>query len=1181
MAMPNFKHNLLSTLASMVLGIASGWSAVAHADLSIADVPLYLAASAEPNVMFTLDDSGSMQWESMPDDLIRCADVSDEESDPEWRCTYYLYPAAASVYGAGDYRSVLIVPDFDPSNGFNAAMRSPNNNNMYYNPAITYKPWVKSDGSGYANANITCAPHNPQNTAAGCRDLTASNTSTVYWLDKSGKGAQTSKTYWPAVYYKYNSGGIWNAGSYTRVEIRPSTASYTGGPKRSDCAAAPTCTYAEEIQNFANWYTYYRSRILSARAGVGRAFAQQKTAMRVGFGTINKGATTVDSVDNTSTVIRGVREFVGSDRDAFFNSLYSRSIPTSGTPLRKALQNVGEYFKRKDDAGPWGKSPGSSDSTPHLECRQSYHILMTDGYWNGSNPSSINNEDKSTGPSITDPAGRTYQYIPANPYQDEWSKTLADVAMKYWYSDLRDDLANKVPSSTADPAVWQHLVNFTVGLGVTGSLDPRSDLPALTSGAKTWPNPGGTSSIPAKIDDLWHAAVNSRGKFFSAKDPDTFANALADTLSAIADRVESSASSVAANSTRLDTDTLVYQARFDSRDWSGELLAFSLNEDGTLVTPEKWDAGKLIPAPSSRNIFTLNDATSNGVAFTWSNLSSTQKLALNTNIDGVVDGSGSARVSWLRGDTSAEVRSGGAFRDRTQTVLGDIINSDPYYAGRQDFGYSILPTPEGDAYVAFRSSASYKGRPDMLYVGANDGMLHGFDATTGAERLAYVPANLYPRLSKLTAPTYEHEYFVDGSPRVGDAFVDLGGGKEWHSILVGSTGAGGRSVFGLDVTDPESFSASNVLWELTDSELGYSIGQPTIARLAADDRWVAIFGNGYNSASHKAQLFIVDLATGSIVKKIDTGVGSSASPNGLSTPVPVDTNGDRITDYIYAGDLHGNLWKFDVSDPNISKWKVAYKSGSTPSPLFQAKDSAGTPQPITVRPTVGRNPSGGVMVYFGTGKYFEVGDGTVPASPQAQSFYGIWDNNAAVSGRSALRSQSILFEGSRTFGSINADVRAVSNNTVDYSSKKGWYLDLVYDGNKTSERVVSSALFRHGRIIFTTLIPSGNPCDSGGSSWLMELDALNGKRLDYTVIDLNEDGEFDSKEYVRVTLSDGTEIDVPVSGNRSKEGIIRTPGVVSAGDREYKYASGSSGGIERTVEKGDPNAGRKSWRQLR
>lgn len=1170
MKLSTTKNRLLSGLASILLGATSGWSVTAHADLSISDVPLYLAANVEPNIMFTLDDSGSMQWEFMPGD--------------NFRYTIYLFPVPSSLYGDTIYANQI--PTFKDDNVHNLYARSPENNKVFYNPDITYEPWAKSDNTLWTDANPTAAYYNPSNTSAGTIDLTSQQTESACWFTHTsslssayGDPCSGSHTYWPITYYLYNSGSKLLPGSYTKVQITSSTPAGATFTSPSGIVR----TRDQEIQNFANWFQYYRSRISMARAAVGRAFAEQGESMRVGFAAINQGSTSVDG-ESTSVVVRGVRPFTygSTDRSGFFDELYTHPIGNAGTPLRRALNTVGKYFERTSNRGPWGNTPGTDDSTAHMECRQSYNILMTDGYWNGPNPWSTSasdpgNVDNSTGPTIARPGDTDYQYTPENPYKDSYSLTLADVAMKYWYRDLRTDLANKVPKNGSDPAVWQHLVNFTVGLGVTGTLDPDTDLPSLTSGTISWPNPGGTADSPEKLDDLWHAAVNSRGGYFSATDPETFAIALGKTLASIAARAESSASSVAANSTRLDTDTLVYQARFDSTDWSGELFAYTLDPtDGSIVTPPKWDAGQLIPAAAMRNIFTLNDTTGNGVTFVSGSLSAGQMAELNKDIDGTVDGLGSQRVAWLRGDSSAEERSGGPFRDRVQTVLGDIINSDPFYAGRQDFGYSVLAAPEGTAYTTFRSSSAYTTRPDMLYVGANDGMLHGFNATTGVESFAYVPATLYPKLTDLTSPKYDHQYYVDGSPRVGDAYIDVGSGNEWRSVLVGSTGAGGRSVFALDVTDPASFSAGDVLWELSNSELGYSIGQPTIARVKAGDRWVAIFGNGYNSASHKAQLFVVDLATGAVVKTFDTGIGSSASPNGLATPVPVDIDGDRVSDAVYAGDLHGNLWKFDLSNSDVTKWNIAYKSGSTPIPLFTAKDSADAVQPITVRPTVGRHPSGGVMVYFGTGKYFEVGDGVVPASPQVQTFYGIRDNGSDVAGRSSLQAQTILWQGSQTFDSNTAEVRAVSNNTVDYASEDGWYLDLVY-GSADSERVVSSALLRHGRVIFTTLIPSGNACDAGGSSWLMELDAVSGKRLDYTVLDLNDDGSFDEKEYV--TLSDGTK--VPVSGNKSKEGIIRTPGVISAGDVEYKYASGSSGGLERTVEKGDPDAGRQSWRQLR
>ena len=235
------------------------------------------------------------------------------------------------------------------------------------------------------NADPTCAPHNPMRTAAGCRNLTVDNTQSARWLESNGsRSGNETRTFYPAVYFKYNSGNINSASSYTQVEIKSTTPTYTSGVDRSDCVAAPICTYNEEIQNFANWYTYYRSRVLLARAGIGRAFAAQGNTMRVGFAALNLGTeadndtVTVDGKSST-TVIRGVRQFTGTDRLDFFNHLYGHTIPSEGTPLRTAMDAVGKYYQRDDDAGPWGETPGSSGGT-QLECRQNYNILMTDGF---------------------------------------------------------------------------------------------------------------------------------------------------------------------------------------------------------------------------------------------------------------------------------------------------------------------------------------------------------------------------------------------------------------------------------------------------------------------------------------------------------------------------------------------------------------------------------------------------------------------------------------------------------------------------------------------------------------------------------------------------------------------------------------------------------------------------------
>ena len=467
----------------------------------------------------------------------------------------------------------------------------------------------------------------------------------------------------------------------------------------------------------------------------------------------------------------------------------------------------------------------------------------------------------------------------------------------------------------------------------------------------------------------------------------------------------------------------------------------------------------------------------------------------------------------------------------------------------------------------------------MIYVGANDGMLHGFDAVTGVERFAYVPSTLIGELNQLPAPGYRHRYFVDGYLFAGDAYITRGGAPRWATVLVGTTGAGGKTVFALDVTDPHSFDENDVLWEFTDPDLGYTIGQPTIARMR-DGTWVAVFGNGYGSDNNRAVLFIVDLQTGALLKKIDTGVGSGANPNGLSTPALL-ADGTRTIQAIYAGDLRGNLWKFDVSSTSSSAWGVAYSG----TPLFTATSDSGVRQPITAPLEIGRHPQGGYMIYFGTGKYFSPTDNLVPPDPEIQSFYAVWDRTSGSvgpvsGGRSALRKQEIFYEGQPENSAF--EVRVTTANEVDWTTQRGWYLDLVSPVHGAQgERVVASPILRGGRIIFPTLIPSANPCEFGGTSWLMELEAVTGARLELPPLDITEDGEIDDEDRVVITGPNGEQIVYNVSGVRSREGIIRFPAIVRAGENEFKLASGTSGNVETLTERGVFDRARGSWRQLR
>lgn len=733
-------------------------------------------------------------------------------------------------------------------------------------------------------------------------------------------------------------------------------------------------------------------------------------------------------------------------------------------------------------------------------------------------------------------------------------------------------------------------VTYTLGTSTAGLLQSPLYYAAKWGGFHKPKRP----QDPSFPDNSLSWDLEGDGKpdnYYYAIDPGKLAS---DLEKVFVDVVEttSSASSVVANSVRLDTGTFVYQARFRTDDWSGELFAFPVKPDGTLGEKD-WEAGEEIPAHGQRNIVTFSEGQT--VPFKWDDLDATQQDAIGEGNAAL----GQMIVNYIRGDDSNEIHKDGPFRSR-ERLLGDIINSDPVFVGSSNLGYDRESISEGKEGVYEGFLENNKNRDKVIYVGANDGMLHGFRSDDGTEILAYIPNEVIPNLKELTSPTYNdnHRYFVDGPARVGDAYIN----GEWRTVLVGSTGAGGRSVFALDITEPDKFDTPGhaiVLWEFTHEDLGYSIGQPTLARLESG-HWVAIFGNGYITGDTTAKLFVLDLATGNPIQIIDTEAGASGKLNGLSSPAPVDVDGDRITDFVYAGDLQGNLWKFDLTSASDSDWGVAFSG----EPLFIAKDRNDNIQPITARPTIGLHPGGGYMVYFGTGRFFADGDNDVDSVTEHQSYYGIRDLGASVTYTTArtdvLQQQRIFYEGTPVGvdgAPFAMQIRVTSAYPVDYSDQKGWFIDLTTPvdillgtDQMRGERVVSASLLRSGRIIFTTMTPSEHPCDFGGSSWVVELDALTGGRLDYSVFDLNSDLLFNEEDYVEVEIlineddTTLTSVFVPVSAMKLDIGISKTPAVILGDIAEYKYFSGSKAGEMQVVTENPGDAalpGRKSWRQIR
>jgi type IV pilus assembly protein PilY1 len=771
---------------------------------------------------------------------------------------------------------------------------------------------------------------------------------------------------------------------------------------------ASTAQYDAAIQKFANYFMFYRKRHMALRAGLGSAF-DSLTATRVAGFTINSAT---GSPPNAPDVTMGDIDTPAA-KQALYNNFYRNWTGNGGTPNRNAVANLIRNFRRTNAGAPVTHS-----------CQRNFGMLFTDGF---SNP-------PAAGDGIAGVAGNADGAAGA-PYQDAVSDTMADAALRAYNTPLRTGTGFPLGRVGVKKSLCEgtgfdvrqdcnknlHMNFYAITLGTRGLLFDPDAAPAQDpyTTPPAWP-----STFPARhpsaVDDIWHATVNGRGQLLNAASSSELAEKLSAVLRSIAEKA-GSASSAAVNSGSVNSDTRLFLASFDPTDWSGDLTASKISKNGVLGTSVFVD----IPGPDDREIITVNtDGTP--VAFTWSTIDATRQGQLQPAADGL----GDERLAWLRGDQTQEsVPSPNNFRKRTK-LLGDHVNSAPAFVGAPPFRYR--DSLEAKPYSKFRDA--HKNRVHMVYSGANDGMLHAYmsddepDDGLGdvQEKFAFIPGSVFKNLYLLPAPTYSHKFYVDGTPIVGDAFV----GGDWRTILVGGLNKGGQGIYALDVTDPGALtegSASSVFkWEFTDSndsDLGYTYSRPSIVRMN-NGTWVAAFGNGYSntaadgivSTTGNAVLYIVNLHTGALIRKINTGVGMSADPlgtnrpNGLSTPVFADVDGDSDVDLAYAGDLFGNVWKFDLSSSSASSWEVAYSG----QPFFTAKIGTDN-QPITVRPNLSRGSKGqGLIVLFGTGKYLEPSDIDVPTL-KTQSFYGLHDPNTGAStdliaSRAALTTQTIWKE---------------------------------------------------------------------------------------------------------------------------------------------------------------------------
>lgn len=1021
----------LSRLAPVLACMATMLGLPVHAGVSLPDTPMQTNQGVPPNIWFILDDSGSMAWRYMYNPLIEFLYVNGNVVS--WPTGTNSSDSAYSSSNSTDVKAM-----YD---------QSYTTNSIYYNPNTSYQGWQRADGSYIPSTPYSAAfTSNTISDPDDRRNSGSINLGTavqVFYVPLTANSTLSDATQYAR--YTFLTDGTarrctWNAGSFSNCNV---ITSFTwDGVVRN---------LSQEKQNFANWYSYHRTRSKVAKAGASYAFNDESvfnddSEYRVGFDSIWR----VNKFDIPVGNDNGL--FKGKNRSDWFDHLFKAGA-NDRTPLIPALVRAGEYFEKRDAGGPWGPQPTGSQ----FECRQNFTILTTDGYWNNTDGApKLGNVDGTSGPTITrpDPLADPYTYTPERPFMDGFENTLADYAMHFWKRDLRPDLINTVPASASNPAFWQHMVTFGISIGLQGKLNPKTDLPDLTSGAKVWFNPLDAEDLE-RIDDLFHASVNGHGEFVAAGNPDEFVDGLGNALRAIS-ASRGSGSNATVSGTSTSAGTKVFQAKFIPTSWHGELQAYPVSASGIDSANPLWLAS--IPVVGARSIYTFNGSA--GTTFP----TAAQNAALTPAV-----------ANYLRGDRSQEPQfnKGGLLRNR-KSLLGDIVNSSPTYVKTSD-------------------------TVDTVYVGANDGMLHAFNATDGVERFAYVPSGIdLAKLKEYSDPGYGHRFFVDG-PIVTSTNRELTG----RTVLVGSLGRGGRGLYALDITDPTIFGPSKVLWDKNSTSdgfdnMGLMLSKPIITKLN-DGSTGVIVSNGLNSSSERAVLFVLDLVTGDKIAEIDTGVGSPAATNGLAAPRGWDEDGSGTVDYVYAGDFQGNVWKFDLSDSDPSQWRVA---NANKRPLY-APIAPGT-QPITGGVTIAVDPATNKRwVFFGTGRLLTTSD---ISDTSRQTWYGVIDDDAATDSvtRTTMTERNIALYDPVTKS------RAFDPNTALPPNSKGWYIDLDLPPGNTmqGERMVGDQQIVKNALIASSIITSsGNPC-LPGRGYINAIDAFTGTSLLTGLFDANGDNIF-------------------------------------------------------------------------
>lgn len=1143
------KHSLFRGMVAVVLtfsSASSSWAVVAQAPL------LSNTVLVKPNIALVLDTSGSMDWE----------------------CVYAKQVTDAFIAGGVTNMPGLTTDCLGPTDRRQA---SPVNNLLFYNPKTTY---VRSySATGTLNAAAT---------------VDSTSVVTLY-LPKAGQDPTTYTT----------SAALTNAANYDGYEVNATkfvlnggTATSTNifgahGGSRTDCAAA-TCTHSEERKNIANWRAYHYDRLKAAKTGIGGAFISQADNFRLAY-------TTIYASPNTMT------DF-GVAKTSFYNWLDGR-VASGGTPLRDALKKAGTYYKSIANNGPWGSKPWSppsgETSASHLSCRRSYTLLITDGFYTDS-MSGYGNVDATTGPTqtLTTNTSKVYTYVPGDTSDIRnrgksdnkngtggTSNTLADIALYYWETDLRGDLLNDVGGGgPSDPPFWQNMTSYMVSFGAPGKMTD-AEVASAKLGSLNWAIP--VSNTVTTIDDMRHAAHNGGGDFLTVSNAAQFATDLGNVIGSIAGQQFSQAG-VAASAVTLTAGTKKFVPYYTSGTWWGNVQMINLSDGSVGWEVISTDANgqptgtTTLPTPTTRKIVVWVDGTKQAVDFNFTNITAGANNLRGTNAKMQMSNAVTSDIiDFLRG---VRTKEGVDFRKR-QAVLGDVVNSIPaFIKNNTNPQYENLPSGTAglSQYAAYMTAKAARTE-GVLFVGANDGMLHAFgegygSSVGGRELFAYIPRSVLGKLEALTTSgyTFAHSYTVDGPLVETDAYVTTpnlttsGSSTGWRNLVLGSTGAGAKSVFALNASNPLGMNSKAVLWEINPdpafpvlsgntstsfAELGHVLSQVQSGITVSGD-WVSIFGNGYDSLSGKASLYIVETATGRLLKQIPT---DAVTGNGLGG-VRLVLNSNQQIIGAYAGDLKGRLWKFDLSSTGSAGWGL----GNGGVALFTALSGA-TPLPITSQPAVvtrtdqpSYSPS--YMVTVATGKLFEAADPTITTPNQA--VYGLWDRKAFGSTGSDTinevdleRVQETLVNNplSASGGPAQFLVPSYFNATVtaiNWSTRRGWKNN--FDISTLPGQRNIYPINSYGDIVkIDTVTPdsSVSSCKATMSNALtLAIDPLTGLCRVGGTLDTNQDGSIDGNDQQTQcgysSLADGIDVVLIVLNAKNEDTGLRS--VQNSGGQDVK-----------------------------